>query len=336
MTGDSNEDALEVRLATADDAGAIAGLIEAQYGAGYADGSYVDPVAVRAKLAGGDVRFALALQGGGVVGQMAVERRSRHLWEFARALVRPEQRSRGVLAALDAALLERALLPDPTARFFYATSVTHHLVSQRHARRVGAAPLGVLLGLWPAAAIESPPDEAPISGLITGRALRPMRPRRLALDGHVRRLAETVLAGQGIATSTQELRVGPALGLERQAVPALGLTHVRIGPRLPGSAARLGDEVARAEEQGDRLLWVDVPAEHPRAREVVARLEQLGLSFAAYLPFGGTSSEDVVRLQRYLGAPFDPARSLMLDEFRPLRDAVVAVAGGATSDVVRS
>lgn len=332
----SIEDAVEVRLATPTDAEEIAELIAAQYGEGYADRSYVDPTSLRGKLAGGDVRFAVAVERGRVVGQMAVERCSRHLWEFARALVRPEHRSRGVLAALDAALLEQALRPDRTARFFYARSVTHHLVSQRHARRVGARAMGMLLGLWPAAAIESPPDDGPISALVTGRALAPMRPRRLALAGRVRERAEAVLAAHEVALSREANRLDTPLGLERQDVPALGLTHLRVGARRPSSTATLPDEVARAADAGARLLWVDVPTEHPRAAQVVEALEGLGLSFGAYFPFGGLGAEDVVRMQRYLGRPFDPAAIQMLDEFRPVRDAVVADAARAGSTLVRT
>lgn len=337
MNGDmSNKDPVEVRLATPADAEVIAELIVAQYGASYADPSYVDPAALRAKLAGDDVRFAVAVERGRVVGQMAVERCSRHLWEFARALVRPEHRSRGVLAALDATLLERALRPDRTARFFFARSVTHHLVSQKHARRVGARPMGLLLGLWPAAAIESPPDDAPISALVTGRALAPMRPRRLALAGRVRTHVEAVLAAHEVSLSREVNRLASPLGLVRQTVSSLGLTHLRLAARRPGSAATLSDEVARAEDAAARLLWVDVPMEHPRAAEVVEALELLGLSFGAYFPYGGLDGEDVVRMQRYLGRPLDPAVIQMLDEFRPVRDAVVADAARAGSTLVRA
>lgn len=320
---------LHVRLATPDDAERIAGLIVSQYGTGYAERSYVDPAALRARLGGDDVRFAVALIDGQVVGQMAVERRSRYLWEFARALVRPEHRGRHVLAALDAALLEQALLPDRTARFFFARSVTHHVVSQRHARRVGAAPLGMLLGHWPASAIESPVDDAPVSALITGKALAPMRPRRLAFGGAARALAERLLAAHGVGVSSGAVRVGRRLGFERSESPALGLVHLRIGAHRPGSLALLEDEVSRGEDAGARLVWVDVPAEHPQAGALVHRLERMGFSFGAYFPFGGTSSEDVVRMQRYLGRPFDPAGIQMLDEFRPVRDAVVAAAEAA-------
>ncbi|MCO5165128.1 MAG: hypothetical protein M9894_02015 [Planctomycetes bacterium] len=315
---------LEVRLATPDDAPEIAALMEAQYGGGYADPTYTDPAALRAKLAGGDVRYAVARAGGVHAGQMAVERCSRHLWEFARALVRPEVRNQGVLLALDQALLEQALRPDRAARFFFARSVTHHLVSQRHARRVGARALGLLLGLWPASALEGAAGAAPVSALLTGRPLAPMRARRLALEGRVRARAAAVLEGLGVDASRERLTAGPALGVARADVPALGLVHARVGARGRAPLVALPDDLARARDAGARVAWVDVPSEHPRAPAVVGALERAGFSFGAYLPFGGLAGEDVVRLQRHDGPALGPDTMRLLDDHLPLRDAVLA------------
>ncbi len=316
---------LEVRLATPDDAPALAGLIRAQYGPGYADPTFVDPDLLRRRLGEGDVRFGVARVGGRHAGQMAVERQGRHLWEFARALVATEFRNNKLLLALDQLLLEQVLRTDRAARFFYARSVTHHLVSQRHALRVGARPLGLLLGLWPARAIEGPPDERPISALLTGRALVPLRPRRLAFGGRIRQHVDAVLAGLGVETSPHRLRLGGPLVVQRGEVRALGLSHLRLA-RGAGEAPPLRDEVARLDPGGQlpRLTWIDVPAEHPDAGEWVEALAGLGFTFGAYLPFGGTSSEDVVRLQRYRDAPL-PAESIRcVDEHLALRDAVLA------------
>lgn len=321
---------LEVRLATADDAEDIAGLIRAQYGDGYADPTYVDPAALRRKLEGGDVRYAVARVDGVLAGQMAVERCSRHLWEFARALVRPAARNHGVLLALDGHLLERALRPDRAARFFFARSVTHHVVSQRHGRRVGARALGLLLGHWPASAIEGAAGDAPVSALVTGRALVPMRRRRLAVAGRVRARCEAVLDDLGVGVSPETLKAGLPLGVAWQAAPALGLVHARLG-RAPGALATLSDDLARARE-GARLAWVDVPSEHPRAAAVVDSLERVGFSFGAYLPFGGLAGEDVVRLQRLDGPPPGPTSMTLLDDHLPLRDAVLADAALARTE----
>lgn len=317
---------VEVRLATLDDAPALAGLIRAQYGQGYADPTFVDPDLLRRRLAAGDVRFGVARVGGRHAGQMAVERQGRHLWEFARALVASEFRNNKLLLALDTLLLEQVLRADRAARFFYARSVTHHLVSQRHALRVGARPLGLLLGLWPAQAIEGPPDDRPISALLTGRALVPLRPRRLSFGGRIRQHVDTILAGLGVETSRQRVRLGGPLVVERCDVPALGLAHVRLA-RGRGKVALRPEVVTGQLDAGGeprRLTWVDVPAEHPDAGGWFEALGGLGFTFGAYLPFGGTSSEDIVRLQRYRDAPL-PADSIRcVDEHLALRDAVLA------------
>jgi len=317
---------LEVRLATLDDAPALAGLIRAQYGQGYADPTFVDPELLRRRLGDGDVRFGVARVGGRHAGQMAVERQGRHLWEFARALVATEFRNNKLLLALDTLLLEQVLRADPAARFFYARSVTHHLVSQRHALRVGARPLGLLLGLWPARAIEGPPDKRPISALLTGRALVPLRPRRLSFGGGVREHVDAILDGLEVRTSPHRLRLGAPLAVQRSDVRALGLSHLRLA-RVAGKAGLPPrDEVARLALEGElpRLTWMDVPAEHPDAGEWLEALAGHGFTFGAYLPFGGTSSEDVVRLQRYRDVPLLPGNIRCVDEHVALREAVLA------------
>jgi hypothetical protein len=326
------EDDVETRLACPDDAAAIAALIRAQYGAGYADRAFTAPDELAARLADGRVSYAIALEGGRVVGQMAVERVTRHLWEIGRALVRTEARSRGLLTTLDG-LLEARLRADRAARFYLGRSVTHHTLSQRHSLRHGCAPLGLLLGVWPADAVEgAAPGQPAISALITGKALVAARPRRLALEGRTRARALELLSGQRIAISSHALRLGAPLRLERLDAPALGLVHLRLGA-VGRPATSIADDVARAEAEGARLLWADVPAEHPRAAAAVAALEGLGLSFGAYLPHAGARAEDVVRLQRYLGAPLDPAAIQVVDAVAPLRDALAADAAGAGSRV---
>lgn len=323
----SDDPEVQVRLATPDDAPEIAGLIRAQYGPGYADPTFVDADLLRRRLAADDVRFGIARVGGRHAGQMAVERQGRHLWEFARALVRSEFRNNKLLLALDTLLLKQVLRPDPAARFFYARSVTHHLVSQRHALRVAHRPLGLLLGAWPAKVIEGPPDERPISALLTGRALAPLRPRRLSFGGRVREHVDSILGGLGVATSPHRLRHGGPLVLEGLEVASLGLSHLRLS-RGAGRGATPREEAPRLGAAADgsrpRITWLDVPAEHPQAGAWIEAAEELGFVFGAYLPFGGTSSEDVVRLQRYRDVPLTSDAIRCVDEHVALREAVLA------------
>lgn len=326
------DDGIEVRLARPGDAAGIAGLLRERYGDRYADGSYLDATALAGRLSRGESLFAVAVREGSIVAQLAADRRSPFAWEIGRGLVQPAFRQRGLLAPLNDAL-EDELRRDPRARLCLGRAVTHHDYMQRHARRQGFTPLGLLLGLWPSDAIEGAPTRPhAVSALVSGKTLRPLRPRRLAFGGRPRARAVEALAGLGVPVSQHLMRLGPELGLELETTPALGLVHLRLVPRAGAPGAGLIDAVARAEA-GARLLWADVPAEHPAAERLVPELERLGFAFGAYLPLAGPSGEDVLRLQRHEGPPIAAHDIHVIEEAHALRAVILSDVSDARAAV---
>lgn len=316
---------LHSRLATSADAPAMQELVRACYGATYPelrDGAQ----GLAGRLAGGTAGYAIATDlAGGIVGQVALERRGPGLWEHGRAVVAPAHRSRGLLATLSRHLFED-FAPRHGVRFVFGRSVTNHLRTQRYNLAAGFSPLGLLLGVWePALRVAGVPAATqPISALLVGLWLDPIRrPRRLALRGGDLERAEAVLGSFGVESErvAPRRRRGP-LRARREDGQGGRLVHLRL---TDDPAAPTLDDRDLLERPG--VSWADVPAE---ARDAAARLEALrahGFTWGAYLPHGGALGEDVVRLQRY-----DDPRPLLLEEIqvvepaRALRDAVHAEA----------
>lgn len=318
--------ALTTRLANDADAPAIVRLILENYGRSYADPDFVDPARLGRRIAAKEVIFAIATdEQAEVIAQMAVERRPRGLYEFGRALVSAEHRQRRLLSELGELLVPH--LVESGARFFSGRSVTHHLATQRYARSLGFQPLGLLLGVYPGETLPRAPladVPPPSSALVSGRSTRTQRPRRLALRGDSLDLARELLPRAGLALEARRSPLdGPALGVGVSVRPQLGLTQLHVGPRQPGALQDLSHAVLEAELGGSRLIWVDVPAEHSRAGDVVEQLEATGFCFGAYLPLGGAAGEDVVRLQRYLGPPIDGSTVLVVEEAKRLTQVIL-------------
>jgi hypothetical protein len=315
-------------MARARDAGNIAQLVEEEFGARYADLWMRDPTLVAAALETRHVLFAVAEdEAGRHVAQMAMERRGQRLYEHGRGIVTAPFRGQRLLERLGELLF--AELADTDARFVYGRSVTEHVITQRYTRGLGFVPLGLLLGPWPA----SRPDGKPVSALFTGRFLGPApRPRQLALTGVDRTRAASILDQLGAPVRAQTARIARTLGARIERNAAHGLVHVRLGRGLAPMGS-LGDLVAREDEAEPRVMWVDVPADHPRADELAGQARDLGFWFGAYVPLAEVQGGDVLRLQRYVGPPLVREEVLVVDEARALRDAVLAEASAVIGAV---
>jgi hypothetical protein len=305
------------RLATPDDAPAIAGLVRAEYGTAYADARFLDPAALAAALASGDLVYAVAeCPRDGHVAQVALERQNRHgLWEHGRAVVAPGHRGRGLFARLDELLLP-ALERRGDARAVLGRAVTHHDRTQRHMLGLGWTALGLLVSTFP-----SPRGGPPGSALMIGRLLEE-RPRRLALSGPALRFARGRLDALGLPSVRSPGEAGPfAASIERQ--PRIGLVHVRLGRAVDGEEPAGAALAAVDPHAAAPLLWVDVPVEQAGAAAAVDALQEQGFALGAYLPLAGPDGQDVLRLQRAALAP-TPDGLQLVPPWRPLALGLLA------------
>lgn len=310
--------ALRLRLASPDDAPALIASITRCYGDSYLQPTALSVHGLAAELEQGQVVYALATVESNLVGQVALERlHSRGLYHHCRAVVTPEWRGRGLLRQLSALLLGEGALPED-ARLVLGTSVTSHRFTQRYNLRAGFSPLGLLLGLHPdqtLAGLEtsSQAGSAVMMGLPTTTT---WRPRTLALRGPALSLATLVCRRLGIPyrEAAPETLSQEALWTQWREGPG-GLWHLRYG-KAPES---YGGPPADAA-----LEWVDLPAEHSSTPALLERWEGAGLSVAAYLPLGGPSGEDVIRLQR-CRRPLQLEPIHVMEELRPLRDWIFSL-----------
>jgi len=310
----------QLRLASPDDAPALIRSIRHCYGASYLHSGALSAPALAADIEAGRLVYALALVDSQLVGQVALERvHDCGLFHHCRAVVAPEWRGRGLLRALSVLLLGEEALP-PTARLVLGTSVTSHRFTQRYNLRAGFSPLGLLLGLHPNQTLAGLPATAQAGSavLMALPTTTDWRPRALALHGPARSLAIQVCRRLGIPFSEdlaapESLAQGP-LWTQWEEGPG-GLWHLRYG-NAPES---YGGPPADAA-----LEWVDLPAEHSSTPALLERWEGAGLSVAAYLPLGGSSGEDIIRLQR-CRRPLELESIQVMEELRPLRDWIFSL-----------
>jgi hypothetical protein len=186
-------------------------------------------------------------------------------------------------------------------------------------------PLGLALGIYPASvrARGVPAQRQDISTVLFGlRVGTAPRRRRVALSGADAAHAGAVLTGLGIPHGGAA-RPAPAPAWTLDEVPAIGLCHLRLTER----GEDLDDLLPRCAEA--RVLWADVPAEHPQADELAASLRERGLGLAAYVPLAAPRGRDALRLQRWQGeGALDPSEVQVLPELAALRDEVVHQCAG--------
>jgi GNAT superfamily N-acetyltransferase len=305
--------ALRLRLASPNDAPALIASIKRCYGSSYLHPEALESADLAAELERGRLIYAMATLGSQLVGQVALERlHAQGLYHHCRAVVEPEWRGKGLLRSLSALLLGEGSLPED-ARLVLGTSVTSHRYTQRYNLRAGFSPLGLLLGLHPEQTLSGLPTSgqagsAVLMGLPTTTR---WRLRCLALRGQALALANQVCRRLGIPyrEADPEALSQDSLWTQWREGPG-GLWHLRYGQ----SPESYGGPPADAA-----LEWVDLPAEHASTPALLERWEGAGLSVAAYLPLGGPSGEDVIRLQR-CRRPLDLTAIEVMEELRPLRD----------------
>jgi hypothetical protein len=316
-----------VRLALPEDAASIAGNVKACYGPTHPVPACSTPRLVARAIAERRVVYALAVDPTGeVVGQAALDPAdSPGLVELGRAIVRDAWRDAGVFSLLGRKLLAEAV-PALGARFVLGRVVTSHTMAQRFGRPNGLVTVGLLLGMFPAGIRASgiAPTREPISAVLHARYVGAVpAPRRLTLEGLDRELAERALEALGVGTTRGPRAPASPLGVRVTRDDHFGVVRLRLAPG--GETPLSADLVAHLESAPARLLWADVPAEHPDAARAAEALRELGFGFAAYVPGAGVSGEDVLRLQRYLGSvPLDPDAVHVLEDAEPFKEAVFA------------
>jgi hypothetical protein len=315
-----------IRLATPQDAPRISDLVRRCYGETYPDPWVLDPAQVGRRLEARQIVYALAEEGGRHVAQCALWPHAPGLHECGKAVVDLEQRGRGLVAGLSSRLVD-GWAPAHGVKVVIGRAVTNHLRMQDYSLGAGYTPLGLLLGLLPNtfAVAGVAPSSHPVSILLVGRRIDPApRRRRLTLLGPDLALALRALSDLGIgAGRARRSRRRPALGLTLERAEPVHQLHLRFGAGQPWQTLA-HDLVEQEAALGTRLIWADVPAEHPQAPWLVDHLRRLGFGLGAYVPHGGRRGEDVTRLQCYLDTPIPADGMLLRSEAHGLRDEVLA------------
>jgi hypothetical protein len=314
-----------IRTATPEDAPAITALVRRCYGDGYRVRAMLEPERLARTIASGAEVYALAHAGDVHVGQAGLVREGAgRRWDYCRGVVDVAHRKSGLLTALGGHLLD-VVAPRAGAEVVVGIPVTSHPFTQASCRSLGMVPLGLLLGVYPDyAAAGIGRDPQPTSIVLVGRRIGLARPRAVRLEGDDGVRVRAALAALEIDVVDAPRAAGAPLGWSLEEEAEIGLAHVRVGPGLRGRLADL-DLEALAAAEGRRLLWLDLPIDHPRAPALAERARAAGLGHGGLLPCSGSDGGDVLRLQRYLDpAPLAPEAVRVLPELEPLRDAVVA------------
>jgi hypothetical protein len=304
---------IRIRLAEGRDAKQILRLIRACYGETYVEQEWLDSDRLVRSLEVGSTVYALAEDGGELVGQIALERVNPQLWLHCRAVVSLSHRGRGLLYTMSEPLLGE-VARSKGAQLILGSSVTHHTHTQRFNVRAGFVPLGLLLGIYPGIR-PAGPDRVPdvVSGVLMGLPCESKwETRTTRLPGLLAEQVEQRLAALGIPCSklpAGETPTAPLRALVSRHGPS-GRVHLQFSSR--GRADPLSPTWLEAERRvGARVFWADVPLSLLESFATAERLLALGFSFSAAIPLAGPAGEDIVRLQRCEDPlPRDDLRSL--------------------------
>lgn len=211
---DFDPETLVFRVAKADDAVAVGGLMHANYGLAYAHAEFYKPDRLAEAWESGRLLSVVGLDGDRVVAHTAFLRSaSSECVEAGALVVHPAYRDRGVALFANMALF--GMLPDLPAPAVAAWLTTRHTHSQSTALRSGFVPTGLLLGICP---IGSDGNEGQFAILCAHLPLE-QRPRPVALPSrYAGELAEVYrqmgqpLVEQDVPQAVRE--VGDAPGVD--------------------------------------------------------------------------------------------------------------------------
>jgi N-acetylglutamate synthase-like GNAT family acetyltransferase/anti-sigma regulatory factor (Ser/Thr protein kinase) len=293
-------EAIGVRVATPQDAEAIAQLLYENYHLSYVHADFYRPRYLMAALASGELLSAVAIHDGRVIGHHALmPLPGVASAETGAAVVHSSYRGLGIFGRLFehtlSAATERGLAS------VFGDAVTIHPFSQRAERSHGYRETALQLGMVPALTTMRGFDgEGPRRRTATLRTYRPFdaHPRQVTLPAPYRQLLESVYANVGlsiVARTEPAPPEGDAVTAELDEPRALGFLRLR----------RWDEETATALTRAVRHLLsrhvdvlyadLDLVAEGD-LDEATAELNELGF-FAGGLVLHGPEGHDHLRLQ---------------------------------------
>lgn len=297
------------RLTTLDQAKALVDCVYETYGLTYHRDWLYDADLVMEQNARKDVLSFVATEGSKVVGHLALIRPAFELTdngapltsgdtrETGLSLVSPTARRMGVQAEL--AMEAAKWVFQSTLNYSYMKCVTHHLGSQKGAKRNGGIPTGLLLGSiprWVRYNAESPQDNEPISTLQFLVPLRPTEGSVVVPEGFswLPALCEQAYSPRSVLPSA------PAEGETRlltkwQGDRKLAQIHVlAVGADL---VERLEQEVRWLLRGHILHVLVYLPADQPGVGALAGGLRDLGLFPAGWVPRYFASGADALLYQ---------------------------------------
>lgn len=293
-------DAIEVRLATREDAEAIAQLIYENYHLSYVHADFYRPRYLMAAFASGGLVSTIALHEGRVIGHHALmPLPNLPSAETGAAVVHSAYRGLGIFGRLFQHTLDAA--GERGLASVFGDAVTIHPFSQRAERSHGYRETALQLGMVPAqTTMRGFGGEGPGLRTATLRAYRPLdaHPRQVALPAPYRELLASVYRNVGLSI---EARPEPS-PLEGEPVTAtldeprsLGFLRVRCWEEEASTALKAAVRHSLSQHVDVVYADVDLVAVND-VEDAIATLNELGF-FAAGLVLHGPDGHDHLRLQ---------------------------------------
>ena len=237
MTRGARADELAVRPVRAGDATALVRCVERCYGASYPNPAFYDAAALRSMIESGDHGGAVALDGGVLIGHIAMRPAARgsSVVEAGTTIVDPAHRGRGVMGLLAAEIVRQCREHGIDGFVHFPT--TAHTVMQRVSIAEGGRETGVLIGYIPAQTADLAIERAAAGRLAVTVVYQPISAapaQTLFVPGRYERLLLTMAAELGLerpwvrpgrpAAGPTEIKQSTdgARSLERAAVDQIG------------------------------------------------------------------------------------------------------------------
>ena len=293
-------DAVEVRAAGPDDAEAIAQLLYENYHLSYVHADFYRPRYLMAALESGELRSAVAVHDGRVIGHHALmPLPGVPSAETGAAVVHSAYRGLGLFGRMFAHTIEEAVGQGLASVF--GDAVTIHPFSQRAEASHGYRETALQMGMFPAqTTMRGFGGKGPHRRTATLRSYRPLedRSRRAALPEAYRELLERIYANVALTLDPG----GEPTPVEGDAVTTdldepRGLGFLRVRRWDEGTATALRHQVRHLLSQHADVLYADIDlaaVEDPDEAAAVAN--ELGF-FVAGMVLDGADGHDHLRLQ---------------------------------------